>query len=59
MDNYDKVEKNLHKPDYYPIYPYDSNTLEGFYANIYNYLYKRKNDPKRANYPKYKYNSEI
>ena len=58
LDNYDKLEKDLHKPDYYPIYPYDSADPEGFYANIYNYLYKRNIDPKGANYPKYIYNSE-
>ena len=58
LDNYDTSDKNLHKPDYYPVYPNDSDDPEGFYSNIYNYLYKRKIDPKGLNYPKYIYESD-
>ena len=58
LDNYDTSDKNLHKPGYYPVYPNDSDDPEGFYSNIYNYLYKRKINPKGLNYPKYIYESD-
>ena len=41
MDNYIIDNKNLHKPDCYPIYPYYLEDPEGFYASIYKYLYKK------------------
>ena len=33
--------KILHNKNDYPIYPFDSDDPEGFYANIFNYLYNR------------------
>ena len=43
----------IHKPNDYPIYPYNSDKPEGFYANMYNYIYKRKHFSNEDNYPKY------
>ena len=62
----EKLEKSFeftkkdikHKPSDYPIYPYDSDDPEGFYSNIYNYLYKREKNPFGLNYPKYIYDEE-
>ena len=48
-------KKFLHNPNDYPIYPNDSDDPEGFYANMYNYLFKRKNQPYAPNYPNYIY----
>ena len=46
---------NRHKPFDYPIYPYDSDDPEGFYANVYNYLLNRAKNPFSLNYPKFIY----
>ena len=32
--------KFRHNKNDYPIYPFDSDDPEGFFANIFNYLYK-------------------
>ena len=48
-------KKILHKPNDYPTYPYNSEDPEDFYANMYNYLLQRKNNPFSSNYPKYIY----
>ena len=47
--------KFLHNKNDYPIYPFDSDDQEGFYANIYNYLYNRFKNKNSFNYPKYIY----
>ena len=45
----------MHNPNDYPSYPFSSEDPEGFYANMYNYLLQRKNNPNTSNYPKYIY----
>ena len=47
--------KFLHNKNDYPIYPFDSDDPEGFYANIFNYLYNRNINKNTLNYPKYIY----
>ena len=47
--------KFLHNKNDYPLYPFDSDDPEGFYANIYNYLYNRFKNKNSFNYPKYIY----
>ena len=49
---------NKHKPFDYPIYPYDSDDPEGFYANVYNYLLNRSKNAFGLNYPKYIYDEK-
>ena len=58
IENYkikNSSRKEKHKPNDYPIYPYNSDDPEGFYANMYNYIYQRKQTLNEANYPKYIY----
>ena len=49
------IKKFLHNKNDYPIYPFDSDDPEGFYANVYNYLYNRLKNKNNSNYPKYIY----
>ena len=42
--------KEIHKPHDYPLYPYNYDDPEGFYANIYNYIYQRKQFSNEVNY---------
>ena len=50
------ININLHKPSDYPIYPLNYEDPEGYYSNIYNYLYLRQLNPHGENYPSYIYN---
>ena len=44
-ENYNNKSISLHKPSAYPIYPLNNKDPEGYYSNLYNYLYLRNLNP--------------
>ena len=57
MGSKNNNDSKLHIGEHYPIYPLDGDEPENFYANIYNYLFKRKLNQNNSNYPNYIYKS--
>lgn len=50
---YAKKKPILHISTDYPIYPYDQNDPEGFYSNIYNYIFLKNKNISNSIYPNY------
>ena len=55
IDSKNTNDSKLHIGEDEPIYPLDEDQPENYYANIYNYLLKRKSNQNYSNYPTYIY----